>query len=217
MSHLLRNTIIVGMLTALILAGCRKEEMADQPRYDPMEQSGFFADGQSARPLVEGTVARGHKPVNDQLFAVTSGPPANQQEAVSFPDPLTPADLEIGHQQFDIYCAVCHGRLGDGNGMIVQRGFPKPPSFIVNQQMTDRERNLQTAPVGHFYNVISFGYGAMYSYGDRIRPEVRWKIVGYIKALQLSQAKATMTANATAATSQPASQPAAAPTTQPTK
>lgn len=195
---LMRDSVMVAKRQALVgvaalvmmvlaMSGCRKEDMADQPRYDPLEHSDFFADGQSARPLVEGTVPRGHPPVHDQLVAVRSTN-ISIPEATSFPKPLTAADLEVGHEKFDIFCSVCHGRLGDANGMVVQRGFPKPPSFVVHPGMTQRELNLQKAPVGHYYNVMSYGFGAMYSYGDRIAPEDRWKIVAYIKALQMGTA-----------------------------
>jgi mono/diheme cytochrome c family protein len=202
------------VMVLLAIGGCRKEDMADQPRYDPLEHSDFFADGQSARPLVEGTVPRGMQPVHDQLFAVTSTNIATP-EATSFPTPLTAADLEVGHQKFDIFCSVCHGRLGDANGMVVQRGFPKPPSFVIRTDpknpMTPREINLQKAPVGHYYNVMTYGFGAMYSYGDRIAPADRWKIVAYIKALQLGRQGITenMTAENTTAAPQGAANSAA--------
>jgi mono/diheme cytochrome c family protein len=200
--------VVALVMMVLAIGGCRKEDMADQPRYDPLEHSDFFANGQASRPLVEGTVARGHAPVQDQLFAVTSIN-MNTPEATAFPTPLTAADLEVGHQKFDIFCSVCHGRLGDANGMVVQRGFPKPPSFIVHPGMTQRELTLQKAPVGHYYNVMTYGFGAMYSYGDRIHPEDRWKIVAYIKALQLGTqgAAGTAAANAAAATGAATTQP----------
>jgi mono/diheme cytochrome c family protein len=182
-----------AMLAALVLvilaSGCRKEDMADQARYDPLEHSDFFSDGKSARPLVEGTVPRGHHPVEDALFAVSSGS-VNAPEATHFPFPLKREDLEVGQQQFNIYCSVCHGRLADGHGMIVQRGFPQPPALTMlkDRGPTEREQRILNSPPGHIFNVISFGYGAMYSYGDRIAPENRWRIIGYIKALQASAA-----------------------------
>jgi mono/diheme cytochrome c family protein len=92
---------------------------------------------------------------------------------------ITPADLRRGQEQFNIFCAVCHGRLGDGNGMIVQRGFPHPPSYHIPR--------LRNAPIGHFYQVITNGFGAMYSYNDKISPADRWRIAAYIRALQRSQ------------------------------
>jgi mono/diheme cytochrome c family protein len=158
-----RHFIIVVALLAV--GGCRKQHMAQQAKYEPLEPSGFFADGQSARPLVYGTVPRDGYPVGRQaVYASTS--------------PLTAADVERGHKQFEIFCAPCHGRLGNGQGMIVQRGFPRPPSFYI-----DRLRN---APDSHFYDVISNGYGAMYSYNERVAPEDRVRIVAYVRALQLS-------------------------------
>jgi mono/diheme cytochrome c family protein len=169
------------LLAAAAVVGCRKQDMADQPKQDTYDQSKFFADGQSARPLIPGTVARGHAPVKEALFAVTLG---NEPQATSFPKDF-PTDtatlrarLDRGREQFNIYCSVCHGQLGDGKGMIVQRGFPQPPSYYTSR--------LRNAPVGHYFNVISNGYGAMYSYGDRIKVDDRWNIVAYIKALQAS-------------------------------
>lgn len=176
-----RSITILGILVLALPAGCRKQDMQDQPRQDTFDQSRFFPDGQSARPLVDGTVARGHRPVRDVIFAVSSG--TNEPEATAFP-----ADVKIdrnaidqGRQQFEIFCAVCHGRVGDGEGMVVQRGFPRPPSFYTTR--------LRNAPVGHFYNVISNGYGAMYSYGDRIKPVDRWNIAAYVRTLQAGDAQ----------------------------
>ncbi len=177
-----RSSIVLCAIVVLAINGCRKEDMADQARVDPFEPSKFFPDGQSSRPLVEGTVARGHRPVRDVLTAVSAGA-INEPEATSFPKDvqINPQTIETGRRHYDIYCSVCHGRIGDGNGMIVQRGFPKPPSFYTQR--------LRSAPVGHFYNVISNGYGAMYSYGDRIKVADRWAITSYIRALQASDPK----------------------------
>ncbi|WP_315926988.1 cytochrome c [Mesorhizobium sp. SP-1A] len=145
------------------LAGC-EQDMADQPRYDPLEPSRQFADGKSARAPVEGAVAR------DADLS-----PAPQV----FPYPVTMKLLQRGQQRFDIFCSPCHGRAGDGNGMIVQRGFPAPPSY--------HQDALRRAPDRHFYDVITNGYGAMYSYGARVPPADRWAIVAYIRALQYSR------------------------------
>jgi mono/diheme cytochrome c family protein len=174
------NPCYIGSIAAMIaiplIAGCRKQDMQDQPRQDTMDESRFFPDGQSARPLVEGPVARGHPPVRDVIFAVSSS--ANEPEATAFPADvkIDRNTIEAGRQQFEIFCAVCHGRVGDGTGMIVQRGFPRPPSFYTTR--------LRNAPVGHFYSVITNGYGAMYSYGDRIKPVDRWNIAAYVRTLQ---------------------------------
>ena len=169
----MKRVILITILLAV--AGCWKDDMADDARAKPMEASTLFPDGKIVRPLVVGTVPRGGTTVTDPIYAVTApkGPPAT-----SFPFPLTAKDIDRGRQQYDIYCSVCHGATGKGDGMIVQRGFPRPPSLYL-----DRLRN---APHGHFYNVITHGYGAMYSYAERIVPNDRWKIVGYVRALQLS-------------------------------
>jgi mono/diheme cytochrome c family protein len=168
--------IIAGSFLVLALCGCWRDDMADESHAKPMEPSAFFSDGKLARPLINGTVPRGHKTIADPLYAVTNAPPA--LETAGFAFPITPQHLERGREQFTIFCAPCHGALGDGHGMIVQRGFPRPPSYY--------EKRLRDAAPGHFFNVISHGYGAMYSYGDRIGEDDRWKVVAYVKALQMS-------------------------------
>jgi mono/diheme cytochrome c family protein len=148
----------------LLLAGC-EQDMAHQPRYDPQEASRQFADGASARMPAKGTVARD----------ADLSPPLGK-----IPRPVTMAMLERGRQRFDIFCSPCHGRTGDGHGMVVRRGFPTPPTY--------HQDRLREAPDGHFYDVITNGYGAMYSYAARVPPADRWAIVAYIRALQLSRA-----------------------------
>ncbi|TPL54370.1 cytochrome c [Mesorhizobium sp. B2-4-6] len=152
------------LLGALAVAGCR-QDMEDQPRYDPLEASNQFADGMSARTPVTGTVTRNSdlSPVPDKI-----------------PYPITIDLLQRGQQRFDIFCSPCHGRAGDGHGMIVQRGFPAPPSY--------HQDALRKASDRHFYDVITNGYGAMYSYAARVPPQDRWAIVAYIRALQYSRA-----------------------------
>ena len=169
----MKRIILAAIMLGVV--GCWEDDMADRSRIKPMEASSVFPDGKSARPLVIGTVPRGGTTVADPIYAVTApkGPPAT-----AFPEPLAAEHIERGRQQYDIYCSVCHGATGKGDGMIVQRGFPRPPSIYLDR--------LRTAPHGHFYNVITHGYGAMYSYSERIVPADRWKIVGYIRALQLS-------------------------------
>jgi mono/diheme cytochrome c family protein len=176
----------------LNLPGCIREDMDEQPRHNAESSSDFFPDGSSARPLVEGTVARGFAHVDTWLYDGK----VDGQLAASFPDhypteidgpfPTHGEDLrgilQRGQERFTIYCSVCHGQRGDGDGMIVRRGFPRPPSY-----QSDR---LRQAPVGHLFDVISNGYGAMYGYGDRVPPADRWAIVAYIRALQMSQATA---------------------------
>ena len=166
--------VFVVLTLLCIITGCRESDMADQPRLDPMEATDQFADGKGSRPLINGTVPRGGRTINNSVYAVTAPGPA----AAVFPFPLTRADLERGQAQFNIFCALCHGPTGEGDGMIVQRGFPRPPSLYL-------QRLRDTKP-GHFYNVITHGYGAMYSYNDRIEPDDRWRIAGYIRALQIS-------------------------------
>jgi mono/diheme cytochrome c family protein len=164
-----------ALILISLLAGCWKDDMADGSHYKPYEASPQFQNAQLARPLVNGTVPRGGQVVSDTIYAVTALPTT---ETTSFPSPLTAADLARGRERFNIYCMPCHGATGDGNGMIVQRGFPHPPSFYLDR--------LRDAPPGHFYNVITHGYGAMYSYNDRVTPDDRWRIAAYIRALQLS-------------------------------
>jgi mono/diheme cytochrome c family protein len=161
---------------ALMAGGCMKEDMASQPKQKTGSESTFFADGQADRPLINGTVPRGMPMVEDSDWPTQP----SGAEATAFPaDIKMDADaLRRGQTEFDIYCALCHGRLGDGRGMIPMRGFVQPPSYY--------NARLRAVPVGHFYNVISHGYGAMYSYNDRILPDDRWKISGYIRVLQAS-------------------------------
>lgn len=156
-------------------AGCR-QDMAEQPRYDPLEASAFFADGKSARHLVPDTVARGHLPESTPFVTGkdASGPVETLPMDVSLPL------FERGKERYEIFCVPCHDQLGSGQGMIVQRGFPRPPSF--------HNGALREAPVGHFFDVITHGFGAlMPAYGSKIPPEDRWAIIAYIRALQFSQ------------------------------
>lgn len=171
-----RRGVALALLLAMSVMGCRRNpDMAEQPKYLPYQPSEFFADGSSARPIVEGTVSRDENRVGTLLYTGM----INGKLADAFPFPITAADMRRGQERFNIYCSVCHGRLGDGRGMIVQRGFKQPPSF--------HEQRLREAPAGHFYDVITHGYGGMYSYAARVNSEDRWRIVAYIRALQLSQ------------------------------
>jgi mono/diheme cytochrome c family protein len=171
------RSLAVVAAAFVVVGGCtrREPDMAGQPKYRPLQASAFFADGSSARPLVPGTVARGQLRTDAHLFEGT----VNEQPATTFPFAMTMADLRRGQQRFDIYCLPCHGATGHGDGMIVQRGFVKPPSY--------HELRLRQAPVGHFYDVMTNGYGAMYSYAARVDVDDRWRIAAYIRALQLSQ------------------------------
>ena len=173
------------LLVAGVVCGCKKDDMAEQPRAKEYEPTEVFADGTEARPLVGGVVAR---PPRD-----TPGIPYAKEWAhggVGAPDqptsdtiPLTVNEALIrrGQQRYNIYCAVCHGRLGNGNGMIVQRGFIRPPSFH-NPRLSDPTKTKDS----HFYDVISNGYGAMFSYAERVQPNDRWAIAAYIRTLQES-------------------------------
>jgi mono/diheme cytochrome c family protein len=159
---------------AMLLSGCRLD-MHVQPKYLPYEPTDFFADGRSERPVIPGTVARGHLH-DDELFYTGQ---ENGAAADKFPFPITQADIERGRQRYNIYCTPCHDYTGNGQGMIVQRGFPPPPSFHIQR--------LREAPAGHFFEVITNGYGVMYSYAARVEPADRWRIAAYIRALQLSE------------------------------
>ena len=148
--------------------------MHEGPRYDPLASSDVFPGGASAQPLVEGTVARGHLDADEQLYTGK----VNGQDATDFPFPIAKADLDRGEERFNIYCSPCHGRTGEGNGMVVQRGYRQAASYH-----NDR---LREAPVGHFFDVITNGFGAMPDYKAQIAVADRWRIVAYIRVLQLS-------------------------------
>jgi hypothetical protein len=186
--------LVAGVLT--LATGCRKEDMSDQPKfYKPYKQTDQFADGTTARPIPEFTVARGHLELEKDVFlGMKAGPDGKYDVPIDYiPMTLTHEDMLRGQEKFDIYCAVCHGKLGDGAGMVVTRGMIRPPSLVrTDHPPTDpaalaREINVQRAPVGHYFDVMTNGYGAMYSYNDRISVGDRWLIAAYIKALQLSQ------------------------------
>jgi hypothetical protein len=162
------------ILGALLLAACQ-QQMADQPRYQPLQRSTFFGDERSARPLPPGTVARGELRLDDAL----STGKVNGVLVSQLPVPLSLALLERGRERFDIFCSPCHSRLGDGDGMIPRRGFRHPPSYH-----TDR---LRQEPIGHFFDVMTNGFGGMPSYADQVPLHDRWAIAAYIRALQLSQ------------------------------
>lgn len=160
-----------------LLASCDKDEMADVPHFEPMEKSTLFDNGTSARVPPAGTIRRG-KPETD--IALNYGrKPGDTAAVAKSPLPFTAARLARGQELFNIHCAVCHGADGYADGIVVRRGFPPPPSYH-----SDR---LRQAPDGHFFDVISNGYGKMYPYRSRVAVEDRWAIVGYIRALQRGQ------------------------------
>lgn len=156
--------------------------MEKQPYYRPLRPTDNFVDGMSERPLVSGVVPRpADRSPGIPYVAVRAAGPANYPvvaESAKIPIPITRRTLEQGQELFGIYCAVCHGALGDGRGMVVERGFYPPPSYHMQR--------LREAADSHFYNVITNGYGTMFSYSERVKPEDRWKIVAYIRALQLA-------------------------------
>ena len=165
----LRMTIIL-----LFLGGCR-QDMHNQPKFKPLRASDFFPDGRSARPLVLGTVDRSQ--VNEDPAYLTGL--QNSLPVLTLPFPATRQVLERGRERFNIYCMPCHGELGDGNGLVAQRGYLHPPSF--------HDDRLRQAAAGHFFDVITNGLGGMPDYAEQVPVDDRWKIIAYIRALQLSQ------------------------------
>lgn len=166
--------VIALILVLLGAAGCRND-MHQQPKYLPLEGSTFFSDGRSERPAIPGTVPHGELRTDELRYTgKINGVTANE-----FPFPITRQDLERGRQRFNIYCSPCHDYTGSGHGVVVQRGLLQPPSY--------HSAKLLNAPVGHFFEVITNGFGQMYSYAGRVAPDDRWRIAAYIRALQLSE------------------------------
>ena len=187
------------LLTAfcLLTFGCRYD-MQDQPRYKAYKQSDFFSDGRASRDLPAGTVPRGFLRENKALFtgkkenADPNAPVATTTDATGntlvssfpndvteFPMPITEEIINRGEERYKVFCMMCHGPTGNGDGMIVRRGFSKPPTY--------HDDRLRNAPVGHFYDVITNGQGKMNGYAAQIPPADRWAIVTYIRTLQISQ------------------------------
>jgi len=170
-----RPRLLAGALAlGLLAAGCQ-QEMADQARYDPLEASDFFNDGRSARPLVAGTVARGQLKTDEHFYTGK----VNGELATTFPFPITAAVLDRGQERFNIFCAPCHDRAGTGLGIVVRRGYRQPSSYHIDR--------LRSIAVGHFFDVMTNGLGAMPDYAAQIPPRDRWAIAAYVRALQLSQ------------------------------
>jgi mono/diheme cytochrome c family protein len=161
-------------MSALVLSGCR-QDMHDQPKYIPLRQSAFFNDARSARPIVEGTVARGQ--LRDDELTFTGK--VNGQDATVFPMAVNGQTMARGQERFNIHCSPCHGRTAQGDGMVVLRGYRRPPSL--------HQDRLRDAPVGHFFDVMTNGFGAMPDYAAQITAQDRWAIIAYIRALQLSE------------------------------
>jgi mono/diheme cytochrome c family protein len=182
---------------AVALAGsaaCR-QDMHNQPKYRPLRASAFFADGASARPHVEGTVARGLLHADEAFYTGRSGDALVRE----MPFPVDEALLARGQERYTIFCAPCHGATGDGNGMIVQRGYRRPPSM--------HEQRLRDVEAGHFFDVMTQGFGAMPDYRQQVSPRDRWAITAYIRALQLTQPVAPPSAPAPPGAPQPAAAP----------
>jgi cytochrome c553 len=162
-------------LTILICFTACRQEMYNQPRSRPLRESDLFASGAMARPIPAHTVARGQFHEDPAFVGGRLG--TNLVDA--FPSPVTRPMLMRGRERFEIFCAPCHGPTGEGNGIVVQRGFPAPPSYHIER--------LRQAPAGHFVDVITRGYGVMYAYAARVSPADRWAIAAYLRTLQLSQ------------------------------
>jgi Cytochrome C oxidase, cbb3-type, subunit III len=171
----LRKFLGMGLLGLLLVsAGCR-QDIQDQPRFKPLAESDFYADLRSARSPVDDTVARGQLHEDTYFYSGKIG--ANPGDYMPFP--VTEDVLARGRERFNIYCAPCHSRVGDGRGMVVKRGFKPPPTY--------HQERLRKAPLGYFFDVMTNGFGAMPDYASQIVPRDRWCIVAYIRALQLSQ------------------------------
>ena len=168
-----KSSVLVCAFLALALTGCR-QDMQDQPRYRPLAESHFFADHRSGRPQIDGTIARGHLRLDQARYTGK----INNNDIDYFPIAITRADITRGRERFEIYCTPCHSRLGDGRGMVQRRGYRQPPSYYTPK--------LMTAPTGHFFDVMTNGFGAMPSYATRLAPDDRWRVIAYIRALQLS-------------------------------
>lgn len=194
-----KSMFLLLVAVAIFAGGCGvRFDMQDQPRYKYYKKSDWFADGRASRDQVEGTVARGKLNDNKAFYtgkvdnpnpnavAQTTTDASGNTLVSSFPNdvdefpiPVTKELVDRGQERYNIYCIVCHGPVGNGDGMIVRRGFPKPPTY--------HDDRLRNAPVGHFFDVITNGWGKMNSYAYQVQPADRWAIVAYIRALQVSQ------------------------------
>lgn len=181
--HTLRAGFPGRLLTAAALAGASllmggcglRLDMHDQPKIRTLRENDFFSDGRGARPVIEGTVARGELREDSAFYTGK----VNGQYVTEFPFPVTAEVLERGRDRFNIYCSPCHSRMGDGNGMIVQRGFKRPPSYHIDR--------LREKPVGYVFDVQTNGLGSMAEYASQVSAHDRWAIAAYVRALQLSQ------------------------------
>jgi mono/diheme cytochrome c family protein len=167
-------TLFLATLILVAAVGCR-QDMHDQPKYTPYQPAPFFVDQRSQRPPVEGTVPRGYLR-EDELLETGK---INGEVASVFPFPIDEATLQRGRGRYDIYCSPCHSRTGDGSGMVVERGYRRPPSLHIDR--------LRSAPPGYIFDLITNGFGAMPDYASELRVRDRWAVAAYIRALQLSQ------------------------------
>jgi mono/diheme cytochrome c family protein len=215
--------LLLVIIVTVAFTGCRYD-MQDQPRYKAYKKSDFFADKRGSRDQVEGTIARGHLNENKAFYTgkidnpnlsapVQTATDASGNTLVAsfpndvdeFPIPVTKELIDRGQERFNIYCIVCHGPIGNGDGMVVRRGFPQPPTY--------HDDRLRNAPVGHFFDVITNGWGKMNSYAYQVPPADRWAIVAYIRALQATdspeQIQKMNLPNETKTPTEPAAKPAA--------
>ena len=215
---------IICVSLLLICIGCR-QDMQDQPKIKPLRGASFFGNGLASRKPIEGTVPRGFLRADDPAFytgkksgtGTTITPPAQQQTAgaqnasaqqssfpddvVDFPIPITEEVVKRGRERYDIFCSACHGLTGNGDGMIVRRGFRRAASF--------NDDRLRQAPVGHFFDAITNGWGAMPSYAPQIPVQDRWAIIAYVRALQASQQNTAAASASPAPSTSPSPTPAA--------
>jgi mono/diheme cytochrome c family protein len=168
------RSLLVGACLLLAAAGCR-QDMHNQPKYRPLRESTFFPNTSSARPQVEGTIARGTLQTDAAFFTGKNG----AMFVNELPFPVTQAVVDRGQERFNIYCTPCHGRLGDGNGMVVQRGLRQAASYHNDRLRQER--------IGYFFDVATNGFGAMQGYAEQVPVRDRWLIAAYIRVLQLSQ------------------------------
>lgn len=170
-----RASIAAAALVALAASAACRQDMHDTPRYKPLQQSDIYPDKRSSRPIIEGTVARGFLKADDVFYTgMQAGAPVEK-----IPMPLTEAVVARGRERFNIYCSPCHGVAGDGDGMIVKRGYKQPVSY--------HDPRLRNEKAGYFFDVMTRGFGQMPDYAAQVSPKDRWAIVAYIRALQLSQ------------------------------
>jgi mono/diheme cytochrome c family protein len=176
--HSTLSRLLLVIAAALSLTACR-QDMQDQPKYKYLRGTQFFPDGRSARPLVENTVARGQLQEDSVFYTGMVQTPRGPEPTTEFPIEVNRQLIDRGQERFNIFCSPCHGQLGNGLGMIVQRGFKQPPTYH-----SDRLRQIG---VGHFFDVMTNGYGAMWKYSAQVEPRDRWAIAAYIRVLQASQ------------------------------